>query len=177
VERRTKLHGLPPKRAQPASVPILKSCAFHPNALVLRRREAASKDAPVRVGPGAAFWSILRDARLRLAPQDEGVGSPRQSTFTVNRTNFESGTLGRRALSRNLAPFASRVKLPVGRLGADRQSTWRWPEPNPRLQLRRRSAQSSMILPVDSSLRWNTQIAAVQLSQFEARPTLRLART
>ena len=41
-----------------------------------RRREAASKslpracrgDAPVRAGPGAAFWSILRDARLRLAP-------------------------------------------------------------------------------------------------------------
>src|SRR5580704_19267888 len=75
------------------SVLILKSCAFHPNALVLRRREAASKDAPVRVGPGAAFWSILRDARLRLAPQDEVVGSPRQSTFTDNRTNFESGTL------------------------------------------------------------------------------------
>jgi hypothetical protein len=38
---------------------ILKSCAFHPNALVLKRREAASKDAPVRAGPGAAFWSTL----------------------------------------------------------------------------------------------------------------------
>ncbi len=75
------------------SVPILKFCAFHPNALVLRRREAASKDAPARAGAGASFWSILRDARLRLAPQDEVVGSPRQSTFTVNRTNFESGTL------------------------------------------------------------------------------------
>jgi hypothetical protein len=60
-------------RIFPASVPILKFCAFHPNALVLGRREAASKDAPVRAGPRAAFWSILRDARLRLAPQDEGV--------------------------------------------------------------------------------------------------------
>src|ERR1700727_2597581 len=80
------------------SVPILKFCAFHPNALVLRRREAASKDAPVCAGPGAAFWSILRDARLRLAPQDEGVSSPCQSTFTVSRTNFESGTLGQAAV-------------------------------------------------------------------------------
>jgi hypothetical protein len=50
------------------SILILKSCAFHPNALVLRRREAASKDTPVRAGPGTAFWSILRDARLCLAP-------------------------------------------------------------------------------------------------------------
>src|SRR3984885_2967054 len=81
-----------------ANVPIRNFSAFHPNALVLRRREAASKDAPARAGAGAAFWSILRDARLRLAPQDEGVGSPRQSTFTVNRTNFESGTLAPSAL-------------------------------------------------------------------------------
>ena len=56
--------------------------------------------SPVRAGQGAAFWSILRDARLRLAPQDEGVDSPRQSTFTVNRTNFESGTLEPTAFGR-----------------------------------------------------------------------------
>jgi hypothetical protein len=29
----------------------------------------------------------------KTVAQDEGVGSLRQSTFTVNRTNFESGTL------------------------------------------------------------------------------------
>jgi hypothetical protein len=46
-----------------SSVPILKFCAFHPNALVLRRREAASKDAPVRAGPRVAFWSILLETR------------------------------------------------------------------------------------------------------------------
>jgi hypothetical protein len=60
-----------------AAMIVGEFCAFHPNALVLRRREAASKslpracrgDAPARAGAGAAFWSILRDARLRLAPQ------------------------------------------------------------------------------------------------------------
>jgi hypothetical protein len=31
------------------------------------RREAASKDAPVRAEPAQPFWIILRDARLRLA--------------------------------------------------------------------------------------------------------------
>ena len=106
----------------PPSVPILKFCAFHPKALVLRRREAASKacpevvegDAPVRAGPSAAFWSILRDARLRLAPQDERVGSPRQSTFTVNRTNFGPGTLaarrqGRKSYCRSSARRRKRI--------------------------------------------------------------------
>src|ERR1700733_12993795 len=90
-----------------ANVPIRNFSAFHPNTLVLRRREAASKDAPARAGPGAAFWNILRDARLRLAPQDEGVGSPRQSTFTVNRTNFESGTLEHGAFRRQSTVIAS----------------------------------------------------------------------
>src|ERR1700733_2938763 len=107
-----------------ANVPIRNFSAFHPNTLVLRRREAASKDAPARAGPGAAFWNILRDARLRLAPQDEGVGSPRQSTFTVNRTNFESGTLARSGRRRGehrpkfqptaTAPVAQALPLPSG---------------------------------------------------------------
>jgi hypothetical protein len=95
---------------------ILKFCRFDPNALVLRRREAASKDAPVRASPGAAFWSILRDARLRLAPQDEGMGSPRQSTFTVNRTNFESGTLAARRQRQEIILSIKRARPKANRL-------------------------------------------------------------
>jgi hypothetical protein len=38
------------------------------------------------------------------------VGSPRQSTFTVNRTNFESGTLARNTMSDALFRF----RLPHG---------------------------------------------------------------
>jgi hypothetical protein len=41
-----------------------------PNDLVLRRREAASKDAPGG-GDEATSWNILRDSMLRIAPQDE----------------------------------------------------------------------------------------------------------
>ena len=55
------------------SVLILKFCVLRPNTLVLRRREAASKDASSTRRPGRPFWSILRDAWLRLAPQDEVV--------------------------------------------------------------------------------------------------------
>jgi len=40
----------------------------------------------------------------------EGVGSPRQSAFTVNRTNFESGTLGPR-----VAKLPRRPKLASNR--------------------------------------------------------------
>jgi hypothetical protein len=41
-------------------------------AFVLRRREADSKDAPGGANE-APNWTILRDAILRLAPQDEAV--------------------------------------------------------------------------------------------------------
>jgi hypothetical protein len=41
-------------------------------AFVLRRREAASKDAPGGANE-APNWTILRDAMLRIAPQDEAV--------------------------------------------------------------------------------------------------------
>jgi hypothetical protein len=43
------------------------------NPLVLRRREAASKDVPGGVNE-AMSWTILRDAMLCIAPQDEAVG-------------------------------------------------------------------------------------------------------
>jgi hypothetical protein len=38
-----------------------------PNHLVLRRREAASKDGPGG-GNEATSWNILRDTMLRIAP-------------------------------------------------------------------------------------------------------------
>jgi hypothetical protein len=43
------------------------------NDLVLRRREAASKDASGGANE-ATNWIILRDAMLRITPQDEVVG-------------------------------------------------------------------------------------------------------
>ncbi len=73
-----KLNSVQLERKQSGSIrppsPVsrfLKFCAFHPNALVLlRRRETSPRSL-----------------------RHEGVGSPRQSAFTVKRTNFESGTL------------------------------------------------------------------------------------
>ena len=54
---------------------VLRSRA---NPLILRSnaKHCVSKDGPagVRAGP---HWSVLRDAALRTAPQDEGVGRPR----------------------------------------------------------------------------------------------------
>jgi hypothetical protein len=59
----------------------MSSFIVSPDPLVLRRREAASKACPELVegdvpgGPnGATRWTILRDAMLRIAPQDEAVG-------------------------------------------------------------------------------------------------------
>jgi hypothetical protein len=51
----------------------MSSFIVTPDPFVLRRREAASKNVPG--GPnGATRWTILRDAMLRIAPQDEAVG-------------------------------------------------------------------------------------------------------
>ena len=51
----------------------MSSFIVTPDPLVLRRREAASKNVPG--GPnGSTRWTILRDAMLRIAPQDEAVG-------------------------------------------------------------------------------------------------------
>ena len=65
-----------------------------------RRREAASKSLP-RACRGVLQYAPVQapsehPSRRETSPRSlrhEGVGSPRQSTFTVNRTNFESGTL------------------------------------------------------------------------------------
>jgi hypothetical protein len=92
-------------KARCPNVPILKFCAFHPNALVpqgaAKRPRRTLQYAP---GPGAAFWRTRDFASLLRM---RGWVSPRQSTLTVNRTNFESGTLvcidGRRALAPQLA--------------------------------------------------------------------------
>ena len=48
---------------------------FAPTQPPLPRPEAASKDNPVPAEIRVELWSILRDARLCLAPQDEGAGS------------------------------------------------------------------------------------------------------
>ena len=51
----------------------MSSFIVTPDPLVLRRREAASKNVPG--GPNESTrWTILRDAMLRVAPQDETVG-------------------------------------------------------------------------------------------------------
>jgi TadE-like protein len=51
----------------------MSSFVVTPDPLVLRRREAASKDVQGGAN-GATPWTILRDAMLRTAPQDEAVG-------------------------------------------------------------------------------------------------------
>ena len=53
-----------------------------PNHLVLRRREAASKDAPGGANE-ATNWTILRDAALRAALRMRSVGPFRSSTWAV----------------------------------------------------------------------------------------------
>jgi hypothetical protein len=51
----------------------MSSFIVTPDTLVLRRREAASKDVQGGAN-GATRWTILRDARLHIAPQDEAAG-------------------------------------------------------------------------------------------------------
>jgi hypothetical protein len=52
----------------------MSSFVVTPDPLVLRRREAASKDVQGGANGATPPWTILRDAMLRIVPQDEAVG-------------------------------------------------------------------------------------------------------
>jgi Flp pilus assembly protein TadG len=83
----------------------MSSFIVTPNPLVLRRREAPSKACPELVegdvpgrANGATSWTILRDAMLRIAPQDEAAGfgvarkPPRwESSFIARLARDEDG--------------------------------------------------------------------------------------
>jgi hypothetical protein len=63
------------------------------------RREAASKDAPGCANE-AANWTILRDAMLCIAPQDEAVGFSVPKFLLESRPERDAGASSFFLLSR-----------------------------------------------------------------------------
>ena len=88
----------------------LSRAAVTPNHLVLRRREATSKDASGAANE-ATNWTILRDAKLRFSPQDEAAGLARSRSPTLG---VARGSL----LSRALDPAGPKPGAPIHSLPA-----------------------------------------------------------